>query len=205
MAAVFFVSTKKIARSGAKLYFCNDMSKKELLNGLDAVCMGQDLAFDDLKGKGKVEVYVRLLDAKDAIEEMMKTLKPQILSEDDSNVENWGLKVVPSYDYCYDNCKVIVNDRKAVDKATKALDKTMRLPEIVELQKTIKDAQRSIDKNPKVIEAKGALSAAQTTLDGHMKNAEMEAKKAYEGKDYDHTYDGVTRSVKSQAIRRAKK
>lgn len=180
------------------------ITKTSLLEALNIVAQAGDLTFDEFKSKGLAELYVAVLNAAESIEAVKKTVGPKLLEVSDEDLKSWGLKAATTYQFDDSKCDVIIKDRKILDKAVKALDKVMSLPEIEALQKTIVNAQHAIDDNPKVIKAKANLAAAQTVLDGHLKASEKEVKKAIEGKDYDHAYDGITWSVKAKVLKRAK-
>lgn len=180
------------------------ITKTSLMEALNIIAQAGSLTFEEFKPKGLAELYVAVLNAVEATEAIKKTVGPKLLEENDEDLKSWGLKAATTYQFDDSKCDVIIKDRKALDKAVKALDKVMRLPEIEELQKAVIDAQHAIDDNPKVIKAKANLAAAQTVLDSHLKASEKEVKKAIEGKDYDHAYDGMTWSVKTKVLKRAK-
>lgn len=205
MAAVFFVSQKKLPSWARNFIFVKIMTIKDLTVALATVSNGGDLAFDDVKSlKTKAEIYIGLLTAVEAVEAMKKTLGPILLKEDDAKLLELGIKVVPQYQFDDSGCPLIQADVKAVEKATKALNRVMASPEVAALVKASEDAQKAIDDHPKVIKARAGLAAAQTTLSAHKTDSEKEIKKLIAGKEYNHDYDGMTYSLKKKDLRRAK-
>ena len=181
------------------------MAIKDLTAALFTVSNGGDLAFDDVKSlKTKAEIYIGLLAAVEAVEAMKKTLGPILSKEDDAKLLELGIKVVPQYQFDDSGCPLIQADVKAVEKATKALNRVMASPEVAALVKASENAQKAIDDHPKVIKARASLAAAQTTLSAHKADSEKEIKKLIAGKKYNHDYDGMTYFLKKKDLRRAK-